>query len=73
VLLGKNTPKTNILDEFQRNLFILPYCMIMDVVFGDLYSLEHFKVKYAQKSNKSLRSAFYKEKFIFFFKNCFKE
>jgi hypothetical protein len=28
--------------------------------------LEHFKVKYAQKSNKSLVSAFHKEKFIFF-------
>jgi hypothetical protein len=30
-----------------------------------LYSLEHFKVKYAQKPNKSLHSAFCKEKFIF--------
>jgi hypothetical protein len=35
LLLGKSTPKTNILDEFQRNLFPLLYCMIMDVVFGD--------------------------------------
>ena len=30
-----------------------------------LYLLEHFKVKYAQKSNKSLINAFCKEKFIF--------
>jgi hypothetical protein len=35
VLLGKNTPKANILDEFQRDLFLLLYCMVMDVVFGD--------------------------------------
>jgi hypothetical protein len=30
-----------------------------------LYLLEHFKVKYAQKSNKSLVSALYKEKLLF--------
>jgi hypothetical protein len=35
LLLGKSTPKTNILDEFQRDLFPLLYCMVMDVVFGD--------------------------------------
>jgi hypothetical protein len=33
--LEKGTPKTNILDEFQRDHFSLLYCMIMDVVFGD--------------------------------------
>jgi hypothetical protein len=38
-----------------------------------LYLLEHFKVKYVQKSNKSLISAFCKEKFIFLKRNWFKE
>jgi hypothetical protein len=33
--LGKSTPKTNILDGFQGDLFPLPYCMVMDDVFGD--------------------------------------
>jgi hypothetical protein len=35
VLLGKSTPKNNILGEFQRNLLSLLYCMVMDVFFGD--------------------------------------
>jgi hypothetical protein len=35
--------------------------------------IEHFKVKYAQKSNKSLVSAFCKEKLLFKKNSCFKE
>jgi hypothetical protein len=38
-----------------------------------LYLFGHFKVKYAQKSNKSLVSAFFKEKVIFLKNNCFNE
>jgi hypothetical protein len=38
-----------------------------------LYLLEHFKVKDAQKSNKSLVSALCKEKFIFKKNNCFED
>ena len=34
LFLGKCTPKTYILDEFQ-DLFPLLYCMVMDDVFGD--------------------------------------
>jgi hypothetical protein len=38
-----------------------------------LYLLKHFKVKYAQKSNKSLVNAFRKEKFIFKKNSWFEE
>jgi hypothetical protein len=38
-----------------------------------LYLLEYFKVKYAQKSNKSLVSAFHKEIFLFFKNSWFEE
>jgi formate-dependent nitrite reductase membrane component NrfD len=38
-----------------------------------LYLLEHVKVKYVQKSNKSLVSAFCKEKFISFKNSWFEE
>jgi hypothetical protein len=50
--------KYNILDEFQRDLF--PYYIVwLGMLFlVILYLLEHFKVKYAATSNKSLVSAF---------------
>jgi hypothetical protein len=65
LFLEKNTPKTNILDEFQGDLF--PYYIVwLWMTFSViLYLLKHFKVKYAQKSNKSLISAFCKEKLLF--------
>jgi hypothetical protein len=33
--------------------------MFEDVFFGDLYLLEHFKVKYAATTKKSFGSAFF--------------
>jgi hypothetical protein len=33
--LGKSTPKTNIFDEFQGDLFPLLYCMVKKDVFDD--------------------------------------
>jgi hypothetical protein len=38
-----------------------------------LYLLEHFKIKYAQKSNKNLGSAFRIEKLLFKKNSFFKE
>jgi hypothetical protein len=35
MFLGKNTPKTNIFDEFQEDLFPLLYYMVKEDVFGD--------------------------------------
>jgi hypothetical protein len=35
VFLGKSSTKYNILDECQRNSFLIQYFMVMDVGFGD--------------------------------------
>jgi hypothetical protein len=62
---GKSTPKNNILGEFQRNLFPYYIVWLWMLFLVILYLLEHFKVRIIVVSNKSLHSAFRKEKFIF--------
>jgi hypothetical protein len=57
-----------------KEIFFLYYIIwLWMLVLVILYLLEHFKVKYAQKSNKSFVNAFCKEKFIFFKNNCFED
>jgi hypothetical protein len=65
--------KPTFLMNFKEIFFPYYIVWLRKIFLVILYSLEHFKVKYAQKSNKSLRSAFCKEKFILKFFFCFKE
>jgi hypothetical protein len=49
-----------------KEIFFPCYIVWLWMMFSViLYLLEHFKVKYAQKSNKSLISAFHIEKLMF--------
>jgi hypothetical protein len=59
--------------NFKEIFFPYYIVWLWKLFFVILYLFEHFKVKYAQKSNKSLVSVFCKEKFIFFKNSCFKE
>jgi hypothetical protein len=69
----KALQKPTLLMNF-KEIFFPYYIVWLWMMFSMIsYLFEHFKVKYAQKSNKSLVSVFYIEILLFKKNSCFKK